>query len=375
MSNPPNNDDRLMAGSRPVVVSGHPLEQLDQWLDTNVRSNEFFVLGDENTLGQCLPELLAHVPSLRDAKTMQVRSGEASKDLEVCRALWAHLAEEAASRQAVLVNLGGGVVSDVGGFVAASYKRGIRFIHVPTTVMGMVDAAIGGKTAIDLNGIKNLVGVFADPVATYVHPTFLRTLGKREVLNGVAEMVKHGLVRDADHWNHVRRAPLHDLDALAPLILRSAAIKAEVVSADPRESGERKILNFGHTIGHGLEAFALESQQRSLLHGEAVAIGMVCATWLSWRMGHLDRDRMNAVEEHLMGLFPAFPLQESDHHRILELMRNDKKNKGDGFRFTLLTGIGEAKVDVPINAAQVAEALEHYRLLTPDAHLRHHPQT
>ena len=177
MSNPPNNDDRLMAGSRPVVVSGHPLEQLDQWLDTNVRSNEFFVLGDENTLGQCLPELLAHVPSLRDAKTMQVRSGEASKDLEVCRALWAHLAEEAASRQAVLVNLGGGVVSDVGGFVAASYKRGIRFIHVPTTVMGMVDAAIGGKTAIDLNGIKNLVGVFADPVATYVHPTFLRTLG------------------------------------------------------------------------------------------------------------------------------------------------------------------------------------------------------
>lgn len=375
MSNPPNNDNRLMAGSHPVVVGEDPLGHLDQWLETGSQSKEFFVLGDENTLGQCLPELLAHVPSLRDAKTMQVRSGEPSKDLEVCRALWVHLAEETASRQAVLVNLGGGVVTDVGGFVAACYKRGIRFINVPTTVMGMVDAAIGGKAAIDLNGIKNLVGVFADPVATYVHPAFLRTLGKREVLNGVAEMVKHGLVRDADHWNQVRRAPLHDLAALAPLILRSAAIKAEVVSADPRELGERKLLNFGHTIGHGLEAFALESQQRSLLHGEAVAIGMVCAAWLSWRMGLLDRDRMNAVEEHLLGLFPAFPLQESDHHRIIELMRNDKKNAGDGFRFTLLTGIGEAKVDVPINASQVAEALEHYRLLTPDAHLRHHPQT
>lgn len=375
MSNLPDNAFRLMAGNHPVVSGENALGRLEHWLIGEARGADLFILGDENTLDQCLPELLAHVPALRDAETMQVRSGETSKDLEVCRALWSHLAEQAASRHAVLVNLGGGVVTDVGGFIAACYKRGIRFVNVPTTVMGMVDAAIGGKTAIDLNGVKNLVGVFADPVATYIHPAFLRSLGKREVLNGVAEMVKHGLVRDAGHWNDVRRAPLHDLDALAPLILRSAAIKAEVVTADPREMGERKLLNFGHTIGHGLEGYALESQQRSLLHGEAVAIGMVCATWLSWRMGLLDRDRMNAVEEHLMGLFPVFSFQEADHHRIIELMRNDKKNSGDGFRFTLLTGIGEARVDVPINAAQVAEALEHYRLLKPDAHLRHHPQT
>jgi 3-dehydroquinate synthase len=364
-----------MMGDHPVLMGEHALAHLDLWLAEHARGAQRFVLGDENTLDQCLPELLAHVPGLRQAKTIQVRSGEDSKDLEVCRALWAHLAGHAADRSTLLVNLGGGVVTDLGGFVAATYKRGIRFIHVPTTVMGMVDAAIGGKSAIDLNGVKNLVGVFADPEGTYVHPPFLRTLGKREVLNGVAEMVKHGLVRDAAHWNEVRRAPLHDLDALAPLIMRSSAIKAEVVMEDPREAGPRKLLNFGHSIGHGLEAFALESQQRSLLHGEAVAIGMVCATWLSWRTGLLDRDRMNAVEEHLMGLFPRFKLQESDSHRIIELMRNDKKNVGDEFRFTLLTGIGSARVDVPINAAQVAEALEHYRLLTPDAHLRHHPQT
>ncbi|MFZ1617026.1 MAG: 3-dehydroquinate synthase [Flavobacteriales bacterium] len=363
-----------MAGARPVHLGGDALGQLERWLITEAPGADVFVLGDEHTLVQCLPELLAHVPSLREASNLQVRSGEQSKDLEVCRALWSHLAEKAASRKAVLVNLGGGVVTDVGGFVAACYKRGIRFANVPTTLMGMVDAAIGGKTAIDLNGVKNLVGLFVDPVGTYVHPTFLRTLGKREVLNGVAEMVKHGLVYDADHWNAVRRAPLHDLDALAPLIRRSAAIKAEVVSLDPTEQDQRKLLNFGHTIGHALEAFALESQQRSLLHGEAVAIGMVCATWLSWRTGLLDRDRMNAVEEHLMGLYPMFHLQEADHHRIIDLMRNDKKNHGEGFRFTLLTGIGSARVDVPINAAQVAEALDHYRLLTPDAHLRHHPQ-
>ncbi len=355
-------------------MGGHALQRLDQWLIDHAADTKVFVLGDSNTMLQCLPELLEHVPALRAAHLMQVRTGEPSKDLEVCRALWGHLAEHQADRHAVVVNLGGGVVTDLGGFVAATYKRGIRFIHVPTTLMGMVDAAIGGKTAIDMGGVKNLVGAFADPMATCIHPPFLRTLGKREVINGVAEMIKHGLVLDADHWNQVRRAPLHDMEALTPLIQRSAGLKAEVVAGDPHEQDQRKVLNFGHSIGHALESFTMESAQRSLLHGEAVAIGMVCATWLSWRMGLLDRDRMNAVEEHLMGLFPVFKLQEADTHRILELMRHDKKNKGDEFRFTLLTGIGSARVDVPIHAGQVAEALEHYRLLTPDAHLRHHPK-
>ncbi|HMN05853.1 MAG TPA: 3-dehydroquinate synthase [Flavobacteriales bacterium] len=361
-----------LPGHHPVLVGTRALAMLEQWFAGNTRGPSLFILGDEHTTTQCLPELLAHTPSLQVARTIQVRSGEQSKDLEVCRALWGFLAEHHADRQAVLVNLGGGVISDLGGFVASTYKRGIRFVNVPTTVMGMVDAAIGGKTSIDMNGVKNLVGTFADPVGTYIHPPFLRTLGKREVLNGVAEMVKHGLVLDADHWNQVRRSPLHDLDALAPLIFRSAELKAGVVQHDPREQGPRKLLNFGHTIGHALEAFAMESQQRSLLHGEAVAIGMVCATWLSWRMDLLDRDRMNAVEEHLMGLFPPFRFQEVDEHRIIELMRNDKKNAGDEFRFTLLTGIGSARTDVPISAAQVTESLEHYRLLVHHA-AQHHP--
>lgn len=363
-----------LAGQHPVWMGDQALGRLDHWLTSHAAGAKVVVLGDENTMEFCLPVLLEQVPALREELNIQIRSGEQSKDLEVCRALWGHLAELQADRHAVLVNLGGGVVTDVGGFVAATFKRGIRFVHVPTTLMGMVDAAIGGKTAIDLGGVKNLVGAFADPVATCIHTAFLRTLGKREVINGVAEMVKHGLVIDADHWNEVRRAPLYDLHALTPLIHRSALLKAEVVARDPHEQDQRKLLNYGHTIGHALEAFAMESAQRSLLHGEAVAIGMVCATWLSWRLGLLDRDRMNAVEEHLMGLFPAFHLQETDTHRIIELMRHDKKNRGDEFRFTLLTGIGSARTDVPVSAAQVAEALEHYRLLLPDARLRHHTQ-
>ena len=200
-----------------------------------------------------------------------------------------------------------------------------------------------------------------------MYPPFLRTLGKRELLNGVAEMVKHGLVRDAAHWNAVRRAPLHDMNALAPLISRSAAIKAAVVEEDPRENGPRKLLNFGHTIGHAVEAFAMEGDQRSLLHGEAVAIGMVCEAWLSWRLGHLDREKMDAIQEHLLGLFAPFPLHATDHHRVIELMRSDKKNREGGFRFTLLTDIGRAQVDVPVTAAQAADALDPYRLLAHDA--------
>lgn len=366
--------DELMAGTHPVMLGPHALRALERWLVRDARNARCFILGDENTLAHALPELLAHVPSLREVETIQVRSGERTKDLDVCRALWAHLSERGADRGAVLVALGGGVITDLGGFVAATYKRGIRCVNVPTTLMGMVDAAIGGKTAIDLGGIKNLVGVFADPAGVYVHPPFLRSLGKRELLNGVAEMIKHGLVRDGAHWNELRRAPLHDLDALAPLIVRSAAIKAEVVTEDPRELGPRKLLNFGHTIGHAIEALALESAQRSLLHGEAVAIGMIAEAWLSWRLGLLDRDRMNAVQEHLLGLFPAYTMQPADHHRVIELMRHDKKNVGDGFRFTLLTGIGSAQVDVPVTAAQTAEALDHYRLLIRDAQQHHHPQ-
>ena len=367
--------EEFHAGEHPVRIGDGALAALERALARDMRPSQGFILGDENTLRLCYGELVGQVPMLADAQTIEVRSGERSKDIEVCRALWSHLAERGADRTALLVCLGGGVITDLGGFVAGAYMRGIRTVHVPTTLMGMVDAAIGGKTAIDHAGIKNLVGLFAPPLATYVYPRFLRTLGKRELLNGVAEMVKHGLVRDAAHWNAVRRAPLHDLDALAPLVARSAAIKAAVVHEDPRENGPRKLLNFGHTIGHALEAFALEGAQRTLLHGEAVAIGMVCEAWLSWRLGYLDREKMDAVQEHLLGLFPPFALQVTDHYRVIELMRSDKKNREGGFRFTLLTDIGRAQVDVPVNAAQAADALDHYRLLAHDARPADHHTT
>ncbi|MCB9184233.1 MAG: 3-dehydroquinate synthase [Flavobacteriales bacterium] len=350
------------AGSHPLVMGADSLRALDRRLG-EAEGSAHFVLGDENTLRHCLPELLAQVPRLRDAETIGVAPGEGSKSLPVCQDIWMHLTARAADREAILITLGGGVVTDLGGFIAGTFKRGVRCVHVPTSLMGMVDAAIGGKSGIDLGGVKNNVGVFHDPLAVHVHVPFLKSLGKRELLNGVAEMVKHGLVRDAAHWEAIQQAPLHDLDALAPLVERSATIKAEVVREDPRERGTRKALNFGHTIGHGIEAYSWEAGQRALLHGEAVAIGMVCEAWLSWRLGLLDRESNDRITAYLLELYKPFVLQGDEDHRIIELMRNDKKNSAGQFRFTLLTGIGAARVDVPITAAQVQEALEHYRLL------------
>ncbi|MBL8001854.1 MAG: 3-dehydroquinate synthase [Flavobacteriales bacterium] len=364
--------EELWAGGHPVYIGAHVLPMLQRWLEFEAPPTQCFVLGDSNTLRHCLPELLAFVPHLQHAEPIEVPAGESSKSIDVAGAIWGHLSDREAERGALLVNLGGGVVSDLGGFVAGTYKRGIRSVNVPTTLMGMVDAAIGGKTGIDAAGIKNLVGLFRDPKGVYVHVPFLRTLGKRELLNGVAEMIKHGLVRDADHYRAVREAPLHDLAALAPLVHRSAAIKSAVVNEDPLEGGVRRVLNFGHTIGHALEAHSWESQQLGLLHGEAVAIGMICEAWLSWRQGLLSREAYDLVQGHLQSLYKPYSFTADDHHRLIALMRNDKKNADGALRFTLLREIGQAMVDVPVTPAQVGEALDHYRLLARDAR-RHHP--
>lgn len=350
------------AGGHPVFAGHHALYFLEKMLK-KLAPAQCFVLGDENTISQCLPEVQAHVPTLQKAELIAIKSGEPSKCLPVCQDIWEHLAELKADRSAVLINLGGGVVSDLGGFIASTYKRGIRSVNLPTSVMGMVDAAIGGKTGIDLKGAKNMVGTFHDPLAVFIYPPFLRTLNKRELLNGLAEMLKHGLIEDAAHWKAITEAPLHDLDALAPLIYRSAAIKAEVVKRDPLEAGFRKVLNFGHTIGHGIEAYSWESQHRALLHGEAIAIGMITESWISARIGVLDREDHDRIASFLIELYKPYLIDGAADHRVVELMKNDKKNKGGEFRFTLIDRIGSAVTDVPVTAKMAGEALEHYRLL------------
>lgn len=356
----------MQAAGSPVVLGPAALAALQAWTIAEARHVRHFILGDENTLRHCLPELQGHVPALREAHIMAVAPGERSKSVDVCHALWSHLAAEAADRQAVLIALGGGVVTDLAGFVAATYKRGIPVVNVPTSLLGMVDAAIGGKNGIDLDGIKNVVGTIRQPVGTYVHVPFLRTLGKRELMNGVAEMLKHGLVNDAKHWKAVCAAALHDLKALEPLVLRSAEIKAAIVDEDPQDADKRRLLNFGHTIGHAIEARSWESPQRGLLHGEAVAVGMVCEAWLSWRSELLAREALDEITVVVRERYRPHHLDPVDHHRILQLMANDKKNADDRFRFTLLEAIGRGRINVEVTAALVSAALDHYRLLMRD---------
>ncbi len=351
------------AGGHEVLLGSGALDALANDLSTLGSTARLFVLGDENTLQHCLPELQRRVPRMVEAEMISIPPGERSKSIQCSQHIWQELAGHAADRNAVLINLGGGVVTDLGGFISGTYKRGIRCINLPTTLMGMVDAAIGGKTAIDMSGVKNVIGLFHDPFKVYVHVPFLRTLGKRELLSGIAEMIKHAVIDDAAHWQQIRRAPLHDMEALAPLIERSAAIKAAIVKQDPTEKGPRKLLNFGHTVGHGIEAHSWESEHHALLHGEAIAMGMICEAWLSWRMGLLEREELDDLVGFLFTLYRPYPIDSTGHHRILELMRNDKKNTEGQFRLTLLTGIGSAKTDVHITAAQIQESLEHYRIL------------
>jgi 3-dehydroquinate synthase len=358
---------RTWAGGHEVISGMGALQALQQELVGQGGSPRSLLLCDTHTRAVCLPELLLHVPVLRTAPVLEVEPGEACKDLLMCKQLWHALAENGADRHARLVVLGGGALTDLGGFVAATYMRGIAATYVPTTLMGMVDAAIGGKTAIDLGGTKNLIGVFSDPRGVYVHIPFLRTLPQRHVRSGLAEMLKHGLVCDATHWEEVRRADPNDMDALAPLIARSAAIKAQVVTGDPRENSGRKALNFGHTIGHALEAYALQEPEQSLLHGEAVAIGMVCEAWLSVQAGLLPAAMLPWVLEPLLEDYPAFHWPAAHDDRLLMLMRNDKKNKDGDLRFALLRAVGEAVVDVPMTPQAVRSALAYYRTHTTNA--------
>lgn len=357
----PRNDLCPLADGVPVTVGADALAGLQRTLRALPADAQVFVLCDIGTRTHCWPVLCGRIPALADRPVCVVPAGEEHKQMVSAAAVWSFLAGHGADRQSVLLCLGGGMVTDLGGFAAACYMRGIRCIHVPTTLMGMVDAAIGGKAAIDHNGVKNLVGAFIRPLHVCADPVFLATLPERHRRNGMAEMLKHGLIADADHWAALRGVEQATTEEIAPLIARSAAIKAEVVTADPMENGPRKALNFGHTIGHAVEALALERDPEALLHGEAVIIGMVCATWISSKAGRFSRIDSHTVLQRLRDLHVPYPLTTSDDHALLTYMARDKKNRSGRFHFTLLTAMGRAEVDRPVEEGIVREALAAYR--------------
>lgn len=338
----------------------HCLTHLEEHLQEHNYSRKF-ILVDENTLQHCLPILITQVPSLRQAEVVEIESGESNKTIEIANRLWEVLTELGADRHSVMINLGGGVIGDLGGFVASTFKRGFDFLNVPTTLLAQVDASVGGKLGVNLNHLKNQVGLFKNPRAVYANPQFINTLAKNQVMSGYAEMLKHGLIADSGHYRDLLDFDLSRLDMLEELIIQSVSIKSQIVTEDPREQGARKKLNFGHTIGHALESFSHESQNAELLHGEAVAIGMFCELFLSVKLLQLNPAVLDQYTDFLISHYPAFSIETMTHHRIIEIMRSDKKNIGHKINFTLISEIGEAVHNQEVSADWVIEALSYYQ--------------
>jgi 3-dehydroquinate synthase len=322
--------------------------------------SQVFVLTDANTSRLCYPLLQPHLPQAH--VLIEIPAGEEAKTLDSCQVVWNQLTTQRADRFAVLVNLGGGVVTDLGGFCAALYKRGIRFVQVPTTLLAQVDASVGGKTGIDYQGFKNHLGVFQEPAGIFIEPKFLTTLDPRQLKSGYAEVIKHGLIADAAAFQEQRRTSLF-VDDWTDTIQHSVALKQEIVAQDPLEAGPRKLLNFGHTVGHALESFLLSQPGREVLHGEAVAAGMVCEAWLSTQRNLLSEAELDQIETFLFSVFEKVQFVLLETEAIAEYARQDKKNVGSIINCTLLEGIGRGVYDQPVTVAEIVGALRYYHRL------------
>ena len=322
--------------------------------------SQVMVLVDTHTGRDCYPLLAPYLPAghLR----VEIPAGERYKHLGTCQDIWAAMTAAALDRRALLVNLGGGVIGDMGGFAAATYKRGIAFIQVPTTLLAQVDASVGGKLGVDFQGYKNHIGLFAEPRGVYIWPDFLRTLPPAELRSGFAEVIKHHLIADGPAWHQLKTTQdLAQLD-YAALIRHSVEIKAQVVAADPYERGLRKALNFGHTIGHALESEWLERPQ-PLLHGEAIAAGMLCEAWLSAEAGTLAPADLEAIVGYILALYGQVPVAPADLPAVVARTHNDKKNEDGRILCTFLDGPGQALVNQAVSPAQVEAALRWYQAL------------
>ncbi len=323
--------------------------------------SKVLILTDRNTCAHCLPVLQEAMPGFDGYDVIEVDPGEENKNIDFCVGIWKMMLDFGADRQSLLINLGGGVVTDMGGFTASTFKRGIDFVQVPTTLLSQVDASVGGKTGVDMDHVKNIIGTFAQPKAVFIASRFLQTLDKRQLVSGFAEVIKHGLIADRSFYETVR-----GLDA-ATLTLahirHSVSIKNKVVTQDPLEKGLRKILNFGHTIGHALEGYSLANDRDPLLHGEAIAAGMICEAYLAHRLTGLTAEALADIIHTFRTHFPDYTYREDSYAGLLALMKNDKKNTGDRIGFALISEIGQCTTDVFVEESLIREALDFYREL------------
>lgn len=320
--------------------------------------SKVFILSDDETSNCCLPLVTEKLDGIINYDLIEITSGEANKTIDFCVGVWKMLIDFGADRHSLMINVGGGVITDLGGFVASTFKRGIDFVNIPTTLLSQVDASVGGKTGVDLDSIKNIIGTFTQPKAVFISPEFLKTLPPRQVRSGLAEMLKHGLIADQAYWDELKNS---DLSVPAPkLVCDSVKIKNDIVMADPLEKGRRKCLNFGHTIGHAIETFSLDNDKDSLTHGEAIAIGMICEGWLSVKKAGLKQEELDEIISVLTRVYPKYPLEESCYSVLNSLMKKDKKNEGDNINCTLIGKIGACAINQICDEEELCESLKFY---------------
>lgn len=319
--------------------------------------SQTFILCDSNTYTHCVITLLQFIPELNGAPIIELAPGEESKTLEFAQHIYAELLANEADKKALLICVGGGVITDIGGFVASTYKRGIDFVHVPTSLMAQVDAAIGGKCGLDVNEVKNAIGLFKMAKQNFVFTPFLTTLPKEELKSGFAEMMKHALIADNAYWTALQHVDIEEANELALFVKRSTEIKLEIVKKDPKERSLRKILNYGHTVGHAIESLLLE-KGNPISHGQAIAWGMALENEIAVQAKILKEQvclEVNAKIQKFFGDIPRF--NEQEVNALIGYMRNDKKNAHGDIRFALISAIGTCHVNMAISEEIVREIL------------------
>jgi len=335
-----------------------------QQLNNHLKEQDYskvFLLVDENTHQFCLPDFLGALETKDTIEIIEIASGEEHKNIATCLSVWETLSELGADRKSLVLNLGGGVVTDLGGFVASTFMRGIRFVNIPTTILAMVDASVGGKTGVDLGVLKNQIGMINLPVMVLIDTSFLATLPTNQMRSGLTEMLKHGLVYKESHWNALKNMKNLDVSDLNILIHESVAVKNEVVTSDPTEKGLRKILNYGHTLGHAIESYCLQSNEReTLLHGEAIAIGIILETYISSKIAEFPSVKLEDVKNTLFEYFTNVSFNDKDIKEIIALLKYDKKNTHGVVNFVLLENIGKAKIDCKVPDELILEAFKYY---------------
>ena len=343
-----------------VIVSGNLERDLVNAI-AECEHDKIFILTDQTTHDMCLPKLQNFL-CLKGAQSIVIKAGDTNKTLDSLAEVWTALSQGGATRHSLMINLGGGMVTDLGGFAASTFKRGIDFINIPTTLLAMVDASVGGKTGINFGGLKNEIGVFSDSKFVIINTQFLDTLDHDNICSGYAEMLKHGLISDNKHWAELVGFNLAqpDLAQLQRMVAESKKVKERIVTEDPHEHGIRKALNLGHTVGHALESFAMK-HGRPVLHGYAVAYGMVCELYLSARKTGFPTDKMHQTVRFILDHYGRLPYTCDDYPELLELMRHDKKNTSGIINFTLLGGIGDIHINQTATKEEIEEALDFLR--------------